>query len=285
MKNECLAGVHVSIAGSFTHAIEEGVKIGCSAIQIFTKSNRQWKSKAIQNSDAEDFNKAQKNSSIKIVIAHASYLINLGSKSIETQTKSFDALIDEIERCQLLNIPFLILHPGTAEPENKALTLQLIGNYINQALEKTSQCNVTILIETMAGQGKSVGSTFEELAEILHYIINKKRIGICFDTCHAFAAGYNFTTEDGYKNVFQNFDEIIGLEFLKVFHINDSKKGLNSNIDRHENIGEGAINLQAFSMIINDGRFRLIPKILETPKSENLENDKKNLKNFIKLIQ
>lgn len=283
-----LVGAHVSISGGFWNAITEGTKIGCTAIQIFTKSNRQWAAKPIDNLAIEKFLIAQKNSDIAIVIAHASYLINLGSTSAEVKKKSYLALVDEIERCHQLAIPYLVLHPGTAEFDAKQEILQAIGLYINQAITITEHCKVTILIETMAGQGKSVGSSFEELATILHCIDNKKRIGICFDTCHAFAAGYDFTTPQGYKNVFENLDNTIGLKYLKMFHMNDSKKELGCRVDRHENIGQGKIPLEAFSMIINDPRFTDIPKILETPKLKNaeleLENDKKNLEILIKLL-
>lgn len=284
-KKQFLAGVHVSIAGGFFKAIEEGTQIGCTAIQIFTKSNRQWASKIILANDAERFITAKKNSEIQLVAAHASYLINLGSANQNVQKKSFDALVDEVKRCAQLQIPYLVLHPGTAEIALKNETLQFIGEQISNALEQTSNCNVTILIETMAGQGKSIGSSFEELAAILQFITHKTRIGICFDTCHVFAAGYDFTTPTGYKKVFEKFDTIVGLKYLKMFHINDSKKELGSYVDRHENIGQGAIPLNAFAMIMNDVRFIDIAKILETPKTEDLENDKKNLEILMNLIK
>ncbi len=284
-KKQYLIGCHVSVAGGFLNAIIEGTKIGCSAIQIFTKSNRQWASKPITDKDAQAFIEAQKKSDIKIVVSHASYLINLGSATLDTQKKSFDALVNEIERCHQLAIPYLILHPGTAETGQKEATLKQTGQYINLAIKATSHCITTILIETMAGQGKSIGSSFEELATIINQITNKNRIGICFDTCHTFAAGYNFITPEGYEKTFKHFDDIIGLEYLKVFHINDSKKALNSRVDRHENIGQGFINLEAFKMILNDPRFINIPKILETPAMEDLENDKRNLQKLLDLVQ
>ena len=284
-KKQYLVGAHVSITGGFFKAIEEGTEIGCTAIQIFTKSNRQWKSKSITDGEAERFITAQKESGVKIVVAHASYLINLGSATHEVQKKSYTALVDEIKRCQQLEIPYLVLHPGTAEAESKEATLKQTGDYINQALEEISDCSTTVLIETMAGQGKSVGSSFEELATMLHQITHKKRIGICFDTCHTFAAGYDFTTPQSYAATFKHFDSTIGLQYLKMFHMNDSKKELNSHVDRHENIGEGAIKLEAFSLIMNDHRFASIPKIAETPKGDDLENDKKNVNTLIKLIK
>ena len=220
-----------------------------------------------------------------MVVSHASYLINLGSTTHEVQKKSFIALVDEIKRCHQLQVPFLVLHPGTAEPENREQTLQETGGYINQALEETNDCSTTVLVETMAGQGKSVGGSFEDLAKIINQVTNKKRIGICFDTCHVFAAGYDITTPQGYENVLQEFDSIVGLKHLKIIHMNDSKKSLGSHIDRHENIGDGAIKLQAFSVIMNDQRLKSIPKILETPKLNGFENDKKNIAILRKTIQ
>lgn len=284
-KKQYLAGAHVSIAGGFFKAIEAGKNIGCTVIQIFTKSNRQWSSKAILEEDAKLFITTQKNSAIQVVIAHASYLINLGSIDQKTEQASYYGLINEIKRCSQLKIPYLVLHPGTAEAQIKKQTLKNISKKINQILTKTSDCNVTVLIETMAGQGKSIGCSFEELASILEFIEDKTRIGICFDTCHVFAAGYDFTTQEKYTKVFEDFDKKIGLSYLKLFHMNDSKKELGCNVDRHENIGEGKISIQAFAMIMNDERFVKIPKIIETPKSDNLENDKKNLETLVSLLK
>ena len=285
-KNHYLVGAHVSIAGGFFKAIEEGIEIGCTAIQIFTKSNRQWKSKSISNSEAEKFIEAQKSSNIKIVVAHASYLINLGSATPEVQQKSLAALIDEIKRCEQLQIPFLVLHPGTAESDARQASIEKTGQYINQALQATADCTTTVLVETMAGQGKSIGSSFEELTTILDQVTDKKRIGICFDTCHAFAAGYNFTTPETYQATFKKFDDTIGLKYLKMFHVNDSKKEMGARVDRHENIGQGAINLHAFEMIMNDPRFKSTPKILETPVTDiAVEDYKKNIKTLLNLIK
>lgn len=284
-KNQYLVGAHVSIAGGFFKAIEEGTEIGCTAIQIFTKSNRQWNSKSITDQEAQQFIAAQKNSNIQVVVAHASYLINLGSATPDVQEKSFKALVDEIKRCQQLNIPYLVLHPGTAETGMRQETIKETGKLINKALEETSHCTTTVLVETMAGQGKSIGNSFEELATILDQVPHKKRIGVCFDTCHAFAAGYDFTTKESYNNLFKNFDDLIGLEYLKIFHVNDSKKEIDSHVDRHEDIGKGAIKLSAFEMIMNDPRFTNVPKILETPLTSIAINDyKRNLETLIKLI-
>lgn len=280
-----LLGAHLSISGGFFHAIQNGSKIGCTAIQIFTKSNRQWASKQINESEAQLFIENKKNSQIKMVIAHASYLINLGSSTEGVQERSYHALVDEINRCHTLDIPYLILHPGTAEKSHEQATLELIGDYINKSLKETSRSSTTVLIETMAGQGRSIGHTFEQLATIISRVEDKERIGVCFDTCHTFAAGYDFTTPENYENTLAHFDTTVGLKFIKAFHINDSKKELNSRVDRHENIGDGLIDIEAFTMIVNDVRFLRIPKILETPHSEDLENDKRNLQKLISLLK
>jgi deoxyribonuclease-4 len=283
-KKNHFIGVHVSISGGFSKAIAEGTEIGCTAIQIFTKSNRQWRSKAISKKEALEFIEVQKKSNIKLVVSHASYLINLGSSTPDVQKKSFLALIDEIKRCNQLEIPYLVLHPGTSQPDQKEETLRQTGDYINQAILATSDCSTTVLIETMAGQGKSIGRSFQELAIMLSQIADKKRIGVCFDTCHVFAAGYDLRSQEGYTSTFNEFDSLIGLSFLKLFHMNDSKKELNSHVDRHENIGEGEIGIHAFSMIMNDKRFEEIPKLLETPKDEIFESDRKNMNALINLI-
>ncbi len=285
IKNQVLLGAHVSIAGGFFKAIDEGIEIGCTAIQIFTKSNRQWAAKPIEQDDAHKFIQAQKNSPIKTVIAHASYLINLGSLRHDVQKKSLDALIDEIERCHLLQIPYLVVHPGTVNPVNKEDNLRAIGDLINDAVQATKDCSTTVLIETMAGQGNSAGSSFEELALMIGQVENKKRIGVCFDTCHVFVAGYDFSTQTTYTATFEKFDSLIGLHYLKAFHINDSKKELNSRVDRHENIGEGMIPLKAFTMIMNDPAFAMIPKIVETPvTTDGLTEHKKNVQTLLSLI-
>jgi len=287
-QSKLLIGAHVSITGGFYKAIEEGSKIGCTAIQIFTKSNRQWASKPISKEEAQFFIQTQKKSNIALTIAHASYLINLGSANEETKQKSYAALIDEIKRCDQLQIPYLVLHPGTADVnEDKETSIKKTGKLIEQALEETKNCSTTVLVETMAGQGKSIGSAFEELGLILKQISHKKRIGVCFDTCHAFAAGYNFATKKNYNAMMELFDTTIGIQYLKMFHMNDSKKERGCKVDRHEHIGAGSIPLESFSFIMNDPRWSHVPKILETPKDEHdgILQDQKNLKTLCDLIQ
>lgn len=278
-----LLGAHMSIAGGFEKAIERGESIGCTTIQIFTKSNRQWRAKNIELSDANKFKQALKASSIKIVVAHATYLINLGSPNNETRDKSVNALTQELQRCDLLGIPYLILHPGSHLNADKNTCISQIAAGIDKVFAEIPNTTTKLLLETMAGQGSSVGHTFEQIAKIIQLSSSKKRLGVCLDTCHVFAAGYNFGSYEQYNAMWDLFEKTIGLNKLKTIHINDSKKECGSRVDRHENIGKGKISLEAFSLLLNDERFFDIPKILETPK-DNLEDDVKNITTLKALI-
>lgn len=276
-KNKLLLGAHLSIAGGYEQAIIKGDQIGCTAIQIFTQSNRQWAAKSISTEQALLFQKALQASTCSMVVSHASYLINICSPDQSIHQKSTQALQEELKRCSLLGIPYLVLHPGTATNSSLEQSLQRAGQTLNTILEKDPGSTM-ILLETSAGQGASVGKTLEELASIAHYVTPQSRLGFCFDTCHAFAAGYNFTTPDLYEKMWQHFDSVLGLERLKVFHCNDSAKEFGSRVDRHAHIGQGKIGLDAFTLIMNDSRFFSVPKILETPKSEtDLNDDIKNM--------
>lgn len=275
-KKPYLLGAHISTEGGFYKAIERGSSIGCTAIQIFTKSNRQWHAKTITPSAAEAFKDAQKKSHIKYVIAHAAYLINLGSNNKDVQEKSISALKTELERCDELEIPYLVLHPGSNSKAEKAVCLEVVADNLNKVLEMTSG-NTMLLLETMAGQGGSIGSQLEDIAYIRKHSQFKKRIGVCFDTCHAFVAGYDYTTPQKYEAVWNKFDDVIGLKHLKAIHLNDSKKELGSRVDRHACIGKGFIPIEAFKMLCNDPRFFDVPIILETP-NETLEGYWKDMK-------
>lgn len=268
----------MSIAGGYEQAIIKGESIGCTAIQIFTKSSRQWKAKPISKEQALLFKKTLEESScVKSVMAHASYLINIGSADKALAKKSVLALIEELQRCQDLGIPFLVLHPGAAVKSSLEESLNLVSEYLNYAFEQDTG-NTMILLENTAGQGSSVGSTFEQLRVIHDGVKNKKRIGFCFDTCHAFAAGYDFSTPETYKALWKHFDDVIGLKHLKAFHMNDSAKDKDSHVDRHAHIGKGKISLEAFRLLMNDPHFFDAPKVLETPKAvTNLEQDLTNL--------
>lgn len=276
-----LLGAHMSISGSMDLSIKRGESIGCSAIQIFTKSNRQWHAKSLTDEETIAFKTAWKNSSIQSVIAHAAYLINIGSPNSELAEKSTHALQLEMIRCATLGIPYLVLHPGSHSNTDEKSCLIRIAHTLDTLFNAIPDCN--ILLETTAGQGSSVGYTFEHLAEIIKHSNHKNRIGICFDTCHAFAAGYDFTTDKTYNLMWEQFDKIIGINKLKALHINDSQQILGSRVDRHTDIGKGKIGLKAFELLFNDPRLFDIPKILETPKAD-LADDKKNMDVLMDLL-
>lgn len=285
-KKQLLLGAHVSAAGGFDKSFERAEEIGATCMQIFTKSNRQWAAKNISKEEAQLFITKQKESSISAVVAHAAYIINLGSKNDSTVQQSTESLAQELQRCEQLHIPYLVLHPGTARFENEEKSLQFIAQQIDVAIEKSHTKKVLLLLETMAGQGNTLGHTFQQLETIIKNASHADRIGICFDTCHAFAAGYNFDTPSTYNDMWQEFDNTIGLHKLKAFHINDSKKELNSRVDRHEEIGKGKIPTNSFSLILKDKRFQHIPKIIETPEGTNkTEHDRKNIRTLQELAQ
>lgn len=280
-KHTLLLGAHMSIAGKMSYAIDLGESIGCTAIQIFTKSNRQWHAKAITQAEAMAFKEAWKNSSITSVIAHASYLINIGSPNKNLEHKSVTALTLEMERCALLDVPYLVLHPGSHSDTDEEECLKRMSKNLDEIFKHVP--HGSILLETMAGQGTSVGHTFEQLAQIIKHSKHKKRLGVCFDTCHAFAAGYDFTTEQSYKAMWKKFDKIIGINKLKAIHVNDSKQTCGSHVDRHADIGKGKMGTKAFELLFNDPHLFDIPKILETPRSE-LSDYRKNMDTLVDLL-
>lgn len=281
-KNRLLLGAHMSIAGRLENAIQQGESIGCTTIQLFTKSNRQWHSKPISQEEAYAFRAAVKKSNIDPIVAHASYLINIGSPTKEIEQKSINAVIDELQRCDQLGIPYLVLHPGSHTDTDEQECLKRIARNLDVILEK-AQSKTKILLETMAGQGSTVCYAFEQIGAIRHLSHHKARIGVCFDTCHAFAAGYDFTTPAGYNAIWDEFDKSIGLNHLYVIHVNDSLKDLDSRVDRHADIGKGKIGADAFRLLFNDPRFFDIPKILETPK-EDLADDQRNMQTIMNLL-
>ena len=277
-RTSCL-GAHMSIAGGFDKAVERGESVGCTAMQIFTKSNRIWHVKHLEPEQVANFQKQLKNSPIepKNVIAHASYLINIGSSQAVTLKRSIHALREELTRSEELNIPGLVLHPGSATGASEEDCLRTIAQSLDQALEQTPG-QTKILLETMAGQGSSVCYRFEQIAEIIKLSSHKRRIGVCVDTCHIFAAGYDISTPATYKKTWAQFDQIIGLDRLHAIHVNDSKKPLGSRVDRHADIGKGEIGLEAFRLLMHDERFVDIPKILEIPETTEMMADyKRNL--------
>lgn len=277
-----LLGVHTSIAGGLAKAIQSGQELDCTAIQIFTHSNRQWGFKLPEQESVKEFIEAQKNSSIETVIVHASYLMNPSSPEQESRKRALHMLKQELQTCTMLDIPYLVLHPGSRLDSELKTALKLSAQTINHALETAGETK--ILLENMAGQGSSIGSTLEELQEIYHHIEQKDRVGFCFDTCHGFAAGYDFTTQEGYATFWKKFDNLLDIKKLHVIHVNDSLKGLNAHVDRHADIGKGKINIEAFKLIMNDARFKNVAKILETPKGLGLQEDRENLSLLRSLI-
>jgi deoxyribonuclease IV len=284
-KKTLLLGAHISVSGGYHKAIERALSIGCTTLQIFTKSNRQWAAKPISKEEAITFKENFKESGLHSAIAHASYLINLASHNNAVREQSIKALKQELERCALLDIPYLVLHPGSNSQQSRQDSLACIAESINTILQELPPTNkVMILLETMAGQGNVLCSSFEEIAIIIALITQKSRIGVCVDTCHIFAAGYDLRTKQAYHHTWQQFDTIIGLSYLKVIHCNDSKTAYASRVDRHEDIGKGSLTDECFTLLFNDERFYDIPKILETPKID-LTQDLMNMEHIVTLLE
>ncbi len=272
-----LLGAHTSIAGGVDKAIERAERIGCTAIQIFTKNSNQWKSSLIDENIVQTYKNLLSKSNIKIVISHDSYLINLAAKEKPLLEKSRQSFIEELQRCEQLGIEYLNFHPGAHTGAGEEEGIKTIAESINIALEKTRGYKVKAMLETTAGQGTSIGYRFEQLKKIIDLIEDKNRTAVCIDTCHIFAAGYDIRTAESCKKVFREFDEVIGLEYLKAFHLNDCKKELGSRVDRHEHIGKGFIGLEGFRYIMNEKKFNKIPKVLETPKGAEMLEDVENM--------
>lgn len=279
-----LLGAHTSIAGGVDKAVERAAKIGCTTFQLFTKNSNQWKAYPLNEQVVQNYKRLLKLTKLKPVIAHDSYLINLCAKDKTILKKSREAFIDELQRCEILGIDYLNFHPGSHMGMGEEDGIKLIAESINLAHEKTRGFKVKSMIETTAGQGTSIGYRFEQIKKIIDLVEDKSRLAVCVDTCHIFAAGYDIRTEKNYLKTFEAFDEIIGLKYLKAFHMNDSKKGLGERVDRHEHIGKGKIGLNGFRFIMNDERFVNIPKILETPKGEDMKEDIINMRKLKRLI-
>lgn len=275
--NEPLIGAHMSISGGLHLAIERGKNINCRAIQIFTRNSNRWNSKEITNEEAQKFIAVRKESGISPVFAHDIYLINLASpddKIFEMSVKSF---LEEVRRAEQLKLDFLVFHPGAHKGSGIKEGIKKISGSLKEVLRKTDGFAVKLLFETTAGQGTSIGASFEEIADLMEQTGNKERLGVCIDTCHIFAAGYDIRTAESYKETLSKFDEIIGLDYVKAFHFNDSKGDLESHLDRHEHIGKGHLGKDTFKYILNDERFYAIPKVLETPKGADMKEDIDNM--------
>jgi deoxyribonuclease-4 len=270
-------GAHMSISGGLHLAVDRAVAAGCSVLQIFTRNSNQWKGKPVSEGDAVLFRSKFAASGLREVVSHDIYLINLAAPPGDTRDKSIAAFRDELETCARLGINKVVMHPGSHLTESPQTGLARVIEAFDLLFNEVPQFEGKVLIETTAGQGSNLGRTFEELGTIIAGSRFPEKFAVCFDTCHTFAAGYDTSTEEGYRDTMEQFDRIIGLDRLQCFHFNDSKKGLGSRVDRHEHIGQGALGLNPFRFILNDSRFATVPKILETPKGDNNEMDAVNL--------
>jgi deoxyribonuclease IV len=276
-KFQRLLGSHMSIADGVDKAIERGLSIDCSAIQIFVKNNNQWFNKPLDEEERQRFIKLRKESGL-FVFAHTGYLINLAATNPDNLEKSLKSLRQELDLAETLGLPFTALHPGSHLGQGEEAGIKLVAKNLKRLLDETRGYKVKVLLETTAGQGTNLGYKFEQLAEILELAGEPARTGVCFDTCHAFAAGYDLRTESGYRATWEKFNQTIGLANLIAFHLNDSQGDLGSKKDRHEHIGQGKLGLEAFRLIMNDARFAHLPMVLETPKDPDLKQDVENLR-------
>ena len=272
-----LIGAHMSIAGGIHLALVRGKELGCRTIQIFTKNANQWKARELTPEEVAEFNRQKEETQIWPVVAHDSYLINLGTPDEGRLQVSRRSFLMEMQRTDLLRLPYLITHPGAHLEAGEKEGLKRIAESIDWLHRRTEGFKMRILLETTAGQGTNLGYRFEHFSDIMDMIKDASRLGFCFDTCHVFAAGYDLRTRQAYERTMEEFDRVIGLERLLVFHLNDSKKDLGSRIDRHEHIGKGTLGLDAFRFLLNDPRFTHLPKILETPKGKDMTEDRMNL--------
>lgn len=263
-----LIGAHMSVAGGLYTAFERGDRVGCTAMQIFTKNSNQWNDPQLSQEDIAKYREAQNKSKIRIVVSHDSYLINLCGATRQLLSMSRKAFINEIDRCRLLGIRYIIFHPGAHTTRDRKAALKIVSESLNFAHEATKNFGVVTLVETTAGQGTTVGSSFAEIAEVISGVKDQGRVGVCIDTCHIFAAGYDIRTRTQYDETMTEFEKTLGFDKLHAIHFNDAKKPLGSHVDRHEHIGKGEIGKEAFRFFMNDERLTIVPKILETPKGE-----------------
>ena len=278
-------GAHLSIAGGVVNAVTEAVRLGCETVQLFTKNSNQWAGRAFTADEPALFRKALRKARLRFATAHDSYLINLATSDSVLWRKSLEAFADEVTRAELLGLTYLVTHPGAHVGAGEECGVGNVVRALDEIHARFPDARVKVLLEITAGQGSCLGHRFEHLAEILKQVRESRRLGVCFDTCHAFAAGYPLSTKADYEATFREFDRVIGLKRLKLFHLNDSKKPLGSRVDRHEAIGRGCLGLEVFRWLVNDPRFQKTPMILETPKhdAKGKEMDPVNLKTLREL--
>ncbi|HTL02801.1 MAG TPA: deoxyribonuclease IV [Vicinamibacterales bacterium] len=264
-------GAHMSVAGGLPNAIARAQLHECEALQIFTKNASQWRARPLPDEEVAAFRLAARNSGIAPIVAHASYLINVATANPALRAQSIAALGEELDRAEALGLLGVVLHPGARLATAEHVAVELVVTALAQVLSERPKGKAMILLEHTAGQGSAMGATFEQIAAMLNGVRSKKRLGVCLDTCHLLAAGYDLCSEDGYAATFERFEALIGFDRLKVFHVNDSKKPCRSRVDRHEHIGQGCIGLEPFRRLVNDPRFDHLPMLIETEKSDTRE--------------
>lgn len=275
---DLLLGAHMSIAGGVDLAPLRGQQVGCRTIQLFTKSSNQWRARSLPSEEIDRFRANLQATAIAPAVAHGAYLINLASTDPALHQRSMAACLEELERAEALGIPYLVIHPGAHMGAGEEAGLRQVANSLRELLKRTKGCRVQAVLETTAGQGTALGYRFEQIALLLDQIGLPERTGVCLDTCHLFAAGYDIRTLDDYHGVLRVFDQVVGIPFLRVIHVNDCKKELGCRVDRHEHIGKGTIGLEAFRCLVTDPRLRGIPMIIETPKDGDFVTaDRRNL--------
>jgi deoxyribonuclease IV len=258
----------MSVAGGLPRAVERAVVHRCGALQIFAKNANQWRGREIPRQEIREFRAKVKAAGIWPVVSHASYLINVATGNRTLRKQSMEAMGDELDRAEALGLLGVVLHPGAYTVGSEAEGLTLIADALFELLRERRRGRTMILLEHTAGQGTALGATFEQLASIIGKMNDHRRVGVCLDTCHLLASGYDLCSPEGYAATFAQFGRLIGFERLRVFHMNDSKRPLGSRVDRHEHIGQGYLGLEPFRRIVNDPRFRDLPMLLETPKAE-----------------
>jgi len=280
-----LLGAHMSIAGGVSKALERGCEVGCTTMQIFTRNASRWVAKPLADKEIERYHRLAANSKIAPVVAHDSYLINLASPDDKLHAKSLAALRDEMDRAEVLGLAGVVIHPGAHMGQGEEVGLARIAEALDVLHKETEGYRVRILLETTSGQGTVLGHRFEHLAAIIEALREPERVGVCLDTCHIFAAGYDIRDRKCYRRTLREFDDVIGLERLDVIHINDSKGELGSRKDRHAHIGEGCIGLEGFRQVMTDKKLVEVPKILETPKGPDMAEDRENMAKLKQLAE
>ena len=280
-----LLGAHMSIAGGVEKSVLHAASVNCTCLQIFTASNNRWEGKFPGGNSIKLFREYLRSYNIAPVVSHNSYLPNLASPDSALYDKSILGLLEELKRCDALEIPYLVIHPGAATDGNRGKGIKRIVKAVRKIIRRTRQIDTAICFENTSGQGTTIGNTFEELAALFCGVDMPARTGICLDTCHLFAAGVDFLTKAKYRAMMKAFDSEIGMSHLKVIHFNDSKQPFGSRKDRHEHIGKGYIGKKPFGFFLNDRKLTGIPKILETPKGKDLKEDVENLKTLRSLLR